>query len=186
MLADHRMSSPSDIASLIVVLRGQRVLLDSDLARLYGVPVKALKQAVRRNRVRFPDDFLIEPDEDDLQFLRSQFVTLENSIAEPMDRRGRHAKYLPFAFTEQGVAMLSSVLRSERAILVNIAIMRAFVQMRRLLATHADLARKVEELERSSVGHDARIREIFAVLRRLFAEPEPAPVRPAIGFRPPA
>ncbi len=103
----------------------------------------------------------------------------------PADRRGRHAKYLPFAFTEPGVAMLSSVLRSERSILVNSAIMRAFVQMRRLLATHTELARKVEELERGSSGHDTRIREIFSVLRRLLAEPEPAPERPAIGFRPP-
>ena len=179
-------SGAGDITSLIVVLRGQRVLLDSDLARLYGVQVKALKQAVRRNRARFPDDFLIEPDEDDLRFLRSQFVTLETAPVVSADRRGQHAKYLPFPFTEQGVAMLSSVLRSERAILVNIAIMRAFVQMRRLLATHAELARKIEALERSSAGHDARILEIFAVLRKLLAEPASVPPRHAIGFRPSA
>ncbi len=178
------MSTPHDVTGLIVLVRGQRVLLDSGLARLYGVTVKVLKQAVRRNRSRFPSDFLLELTADELRFLRSQFVTLEIEGPAAVDRRGRHPKFPPFAFTEQGVAMLASVLRSSRAVQVNIAIMRAFVQMRRLLSTHSELARKLEELERASASHDARIREIFAVLRRLLAEPEPG-ARLAIGFRPP-
>ncbi len=123
------------ITGLNHFIRGEKVILDMDLARLYEVPTKVLKQVVRRNLVRFPVDFLFELTDNEADSLRSQFVTL---------KRGQHLKYLPFAFTEQGVAMLSSVLNSERAITINIANMRAFVQMRKLLETHRDLALKIE------------------------------------------
>jgi len=123
------------ITGLIHFIRGEKVILDSDLARLYEVPTKVLKQAVRRNITRFPIDFMFELTDNEADSLRSQIVTL---------KRGQHLKYLPFAFTEQGVAMLSSVLNSERAIWVNIAIMRAFVQKRKFLETRRGLALKIE------------------------------------------
>jgi hypothetical protein len=129
-----------EIARAIVVIRGHRVLLDEDLASLYGVTTKALLQAVRRNRERFPDDFLLELTDTEWGALRSQSVTLETG-------RGKHRKYRPFAFTEQGVAMLSSVLRSPRAIAVNVQIMRAFVRMRQLLSSNQELATRLNELE---------------------------------------
>lgn len=125
--------SVEDIANSILLVRSQKVLLDSDLAALYGVETKVLLQAVKRNRRRFPEDFMLRLAADEWQALRSQFVTLKIG-------RGQHRKYLPYAFTEQGVAMLSSVLKSERAIAVNIEIMRAFVRMRQLLATNKVLA----------------------------------------------
>ena len=179
------MSMTEDVAGLIVGLRGQRVLLDADLARLYGVTVKSLKQSVRRNRARFPPDFLLELTPQEARALRSQRVTLDTTAGPRRNRRGQHSKFAPFAFTEQGVAMLASVLRSERAVQVNIAIMRAFVHMRRVLATHADLARKIDELERVSARHDSRIRDIFSVLRQLLSEAGPEADRPVIGFKPP-
>jgi len=117
------------IALLIHYFRGEKVILDVDLARLYNVSTKALKQSVRRNLTRFPIDFVFELTEKETLSLRSQFVTL---------KRGQHYKYMPFAFTEQGLAMLSSVLNSEKAILVNIAIMRAFVQLRKFIETNKE------------------------------------------------
>jgi|GEM_PF-705742 len=138
----------------ILLLRGHKVMLDRDLAALYGVPTKVLKQAVKRNLDRFPDDFMFVLDGAELVNWRSQFVT-SNS-----DRMGlRHA---PMAFTEHGVAMLSSVLNCPRAIQVNISIMRAFAQLRALLATHVDLARKLEELEKK---YDAQFRVVFDARR---------------------
>src|SRR5262249_55210642 len=132
---------PSErIEKAILLLRGQKVMLDRDLARLYGVPTGVLNQAVSRNQSRFPPDFMFQLDAEEFENWKSQFV-ISNSGAK-MGLRKR-----PFAFTEQGVAMLSSVLRSPRAIAVNIAIMRAFVRLRELLATHKDLARKLAELE---------------------------------------
>ena len=127
------------IENSIYLIRSQKVLLDRDLAELYGVETRVLKQAVRRNRKRFPGDFMFELTKEENQSLRSQNVIL---------KRGQHSKYLPFAFTEQGVAMLSSVLSSERAIRVNIEIMRAFVRLRDMLSTHKELARKLADLER--------------------------------------
>jgi hypothetical protein len=132
----------------ILTIRGHRVMLDSDLAELYGVPTKVFNQAVQRNAERFPEDFMFQLAREEADSLRSQIVTLKTD-------RGKHRKYLPFVFTEQGVAMLSGVLRSQRAVQVNIAIMRAFVQMRRMLVSHADLARKVDALERT---YDAQFR----------------------------
>jgi hypothetical protein len=166
------LSVPGRIRAAIVMLRGENVLLDRDLAELYGVETRALLQAVRRNRERFPDDFAFQLTRNEYRDLRSQFV-----ISSWGGRRS-----LPFAFTEQGVAMLSSVLRSERAVSVNVEIMRAFVRLRRLLASHADLARKLADLERK---YDAQFKAVFDAIRALM-EPPPKPVapKPRIGFAP--
>jgi hypothetical protein len=157
------------IQKTIYMVRGQKVMLDRDLAALYEVPTKVLKQAVKRHADRFPEDFMFVLDSTEFTNWRSQFVT-SNS-----DRMGlRHA---PMAFTEQGVAMLSSILNSPRAIQVNIAIMRAFVQLRVLLSTHADLARKLEDLEKK---YDAQFRVVFDALRQLMTTPDKP--RKQIGF----
>lgn len=153
----------------IFLIRGEKIMLDRDLAELYGVEVRTLKQAVRRNLQRFPVDFMFELTKEEELSLRSQSVTLKG--------RGRHSKYLAFAFTEQGVAMLSSVLKSERAIEVNIAIMRAFVQMRQMLATHKDLKRKIEEME---AKYDEQFGIVFEAIRQLLKEDEKPKRR--IGF----
>lgn len=152
------------IEEMIYVMRGQRVMLSTDLARLYGVAPKVLVQAVKRNPKRFPADFMFLVDWQEVPFLRSQFVTLEG--------RGRYTKYPPFAFTEQGVAMLSSVLRSERAIDVNVAIMRAFVKLREMLGAQKDLAEKLSELEKRVSHHDEGIQTLFEAIRTLMAPPE--------------
>lgn len=159
------------IEQTILLIRGQKVILDRDLARLYGVETKALKQAVRRNRNRFPKDFMFQLTKPELENWRSQFVT-SNS-----DRMG--LRYPPLAFTEQGVAMLSSILRSDRAIAVNIAIMRTFVKLRDMLATHAELARKIGEMEKK---YDGQFRMVFEAIRQLLAPPDPP--RHQIGFKP--
>jgi hypothetical protein len=165
----------------ILVLRDEKVLLDSDLAALYGVPTKALNQAVRRNRVRFPADFMFQLTRAEHEALRSQSVTLKTGRG-----RGRHRKYLPYAFTEQGVAMLSSVLRSRRAVLVNVEIMRAFVRLRALAMSYQELAARIRALEAKLGAHDAQIRRIFEAIRELMAPPAlpPGPDKPPIGFRP--
>jgi hypothetical protein len=157
----------------IRIVRGERVIIDSDLARLYGVATKVLLQAVRRNRTRFPDDFMFQLTRSEHESLRSQFVTLEIG-------RGRHRKYLPFVFTEQGVAMLASVLRSPRAILVNIEIVRAFVRMRAMLGEHATLARRIGELERK---YDRQFKVVFDAIRRLIEPTRRS--RRKIGFKAP-
>jgi hypothetical protein len=145
-------------------------MLDSDLSELYGVTTKRLNEQLRRNLARFPEDFMFQLTEPETQFLRSQIATSKKG------RGGR--RYLPYAFTEQGVAMLSSVLGSERAVQVNIEIMRAFVRLRRMLASHADLARKLEALEKK---YDAQFKVVFDAIRQLMAPPEPK--RRPIGFR---
>ncbi len=144
-------------------------MLDSALAGLYGVSTKQLVQAVKRNLDRFPEDFMFQLEAQELTVLRSQIVTSN------LGRGGR--RYAPYAFTEQGVAMLSSVLRSKRAIRVNVEIMRAFVRLRQLLATHADLARKLETLERK---YDTQFKIVFDAIRELMQPP--APERREIGF----
>jgi len=159
------------IEKAIVLLRGQKVMLDADLATLYGVETRVLVQAVKRNIERFPGDFMFQLNKEEADFLTSQNVTLKRG-------RGQHRKYLPYVFTEQGVAMLSSVLRSQRAIQVNIEIMRAFIRLRQMLASHADLARKLDALEKK---YDAQFKEVFEAIRQLMAPPEPK--RRAIGFR---
>ena len=164
---------PADqIEGKILLIRGQKVMLDSDLAFLYGVETKVLIQAVKRNIDRFPPDFLFRLSKGDSGFLRSQFVTSK----PPTGRGGR--RYLPYAFTEQGVAMLSGVLNSPRAVQVNIEIMRAFVRLRRILASHAELARKLDELEGK---YDRQFAVVFEAIRQLMSPP-PARRRRRIGF----
>lgn len=153
------------VEGLIYLLRGQRVMLDSDLAALYEVPTKALNQAVRRNLDRFPKDFMFPLSAAEADSLRSQTVTSNRAA-----RGGR--RHLPLVFTEQGVAMLSSVLRSARAVKVNIGIMRTFVRLRQLLASHADLERRLAELERK---YDRRFKAVFQAIRELMDQPEPEP-----------
>ena len=152
-----------DIEKRILLIREQRVMLDSDLARLYGVKTEVLNQAVKRNKARFPEDFMFQLTVSEAAFLRSQFV---------ISKRGSGGRrYLPCVFTEQGVAMLSGVLRSSRAVQVNIAGMRAFVRLRQTLAAHRELAGKLHELERKVTGHDREIRALFEAIRRLMAPP---------------
>jgi len=159
------------VVEAIVVVRGHRVMLDEDLAALYCVEVKVLNQAVKRNVDRFPEDFMFQLTEEEAAALRSQSVTIKTG-------RGEHRKYLPYAFTEQGVAMLSSVLHSPRAVQVNIEIMRAFVRLRQMLQSHAVLARKLDELEKR---YDARFQAVFAAIRELMRPPVKGKKR--IGFR---
>lgn len=154
----------------ILLLRAQKVLLDADLAELYGVTTTAFNQAVRRNIHRFPPDFMFQLTDDETDSMRSQ------SAISKKGRGGR--RYNPLAFTEQGVAMLSSVLRSERAVQVNIAIMRAFVKLREILASHRDLARRLHKMEKL---YDARFRVVFDTLRELMRPP--LKPRSGIGFR---
>jgi hypothetical protein len=153
----------------IHLIRGQKVLLDRDLAALYGVTTGNLNKAVRRNIERFPGDFMFELTREEAERLRFQFGSL---------KRGQHFKYLPRGFTEQGVAMLSSVLNSPRAIQVNIAIMRVFVRLRETLSLHKELAQKLAELERKIEGHDEHIRTLFEAIRQL-AAPAPESESPA-------
>ena len=158
------------IERAILVLRGHKVMLDSGLADLYEVPTKVLLQAVKRNLERFPADFMFRLTNQEVAALRSQFVTSNES-----GRGGR--RYVPYAFTEQGVAMLSTVLNSPRAIAVNIEIMRAFVRLRLILGSNKELARRLDELEAKT---DVRFRQVFEAIRQLMAPPEPKQ-RP-IGF----
>jgi ORF6N domain-containing protein len=142
------MPKPDALAQLLFFVRGERVMLDADLAKLYGVTTKALNQAVSRNKSRFPDDFAFRLTSAEIENLRSQIVTRSGkSLAirsQIVTASKRNIRYLPYAFTEQGVAMLSSVLRSQRAVEVNIAIMRTFVQLRRLMDSNRELARKID------------------------------------------
>jgi len=169
MSKDRSLIPIERIERLILLIRGHKVMLDSDLAELYGVTTKRLNEQVRRNLSRFPEDFMFQLTESETHLLRSQFATSKEG------RGGR--RYLPYAFTEHGVAMLSSVLNSERAIKVNIEIMRAFVRLRRLLASHADLVRKLDTLERK---YDAQFKVVFDAIRELMKPPE-SKKRP-IGF----
>ena len=159
------------IVSKIILLRGEKVMIDRDLAELYSVETKQLKRAVRRNLHRFPTDFMFELSREEYNSLRSQFGTLE---------RGTHSKYLPMVFTEQGVAMLSSVLNSNRAIEVNIAIMRAFVQLRKISSSQKQLAQKLHEIEARLGDHDESIGAIFEAIQQLMTPPERP--RKRIGF----
>jgi hypothetical protein len=169
----HLPALVSVIERCIYVIRGHKVMLDIDLAKLYEVQIGRLNEQVKRNRKRFPADFMFRLTAAEAQTilgLRSQSATL---------KRGEHRKYLPYVFTEQGVAMLSSVLHSERSIAVNIAIMRAFVRLREMLATHKELARKLRQMEKK---YDAQFKEVFETICRLM-EPEPAQIeRRRIGF----
>jgi phage regulator Rha-like protein len=171
MTTDKGLVSIESIQSKIMVIHGERVMIDRDLAELYGVETKQLKRAVRRNANRFPSDFMFELTREEYNSLRSQFGTL---------KRGAHSKYLPMAFTEQGVAMLSSVLNSDRAIVVNVAIMRAFVQLRKISSSQKQLFQKLQEIEVQLEDHDEKIEAIFEAIRQLMTPPE-KPRKP-IGF----
>ena len=171
MNAKTPLIQPEQIEHAILLIRGQRVMLDRELAALYGVETKNLNKAVQRNRDRFPADFMFQLTADEADGSRFQFGTL---------KRGQNIKYLPHVFTQEGVAMLSSVLRSPRAIQVNIAIMRVFVRFRETLALHRELAHKLAELERKIEGHDTSIRTLFDAIRELAVPP--AKPRREIGF----
>jgi hypothetical protein len=158
------------IEQKIIMLRDHKVILDAELATLYQVKTKALIQAVKRNLIRFPPDFMFQLNAEELTRLRSHSVTIKL-------KRGAHRKYRPYAFTEQGVAMLSSVLRSPRAVQVNIEIMRTFVRLRQLLATNVELKRKLDALEKK---YDGQFRIVFDAIRKLMI-PSPRP-RNAVGF----
>ncbi len=164
------------IERAISQVRGQNILFDMDLAELYGVTVMALNQAVKRNGERFPSDFMFQLTAEEYETLLSQ-----NVISKPSggsERRGGR-RTPPYAFTEQGVAMLSSVLKSKRAAQVNVEIMRTFVRLRRMLAGNAELAGRLDELEKK---YDAQFRAVFDAIRQLMAPPQPDPNRPPIGF----
>jgi hypothetical protein len=161
------------IEHAILVLRGHKILMDTDLAQLYGVETRTLIQAVKRNIERFPADFMFQLTLEEALSSRSQSVILDG----PTPKRGKNMKYLPYAFTEQGVAMLSSVLRSPRAVQVNIEIMRAFVRLRQMLQHNAELARKLARLEKKC---DVRFRTVFDAIRELMAPPEKT--KRLIGF----
>ena len=170
-MADSRSLIPAErIERAILLVRGHKVMLDRDLASLYGVETKTLNQAVRRNSDRFPEDFMFQLTWEEAEFLRSQSVSLKpeedgSSRSQSVTlKRGQNPKYRPYAFTEQGVAMLSSVLRSPRAVAVNVEIMRAFVRLRQMLASHVDLARKLDALEKK---YDAQFSIVFDAIRRL-------------------
>jgi hypothetical protein len=193
------------IATRIYMIRGQRVMMDRDLAKLYGVSVGVLNQAVKRNIKRFPQDFMFLLTRQEVMNLRSQIATSSSQLIAAQDVTNLKsqivisssepsvpqsvtawggARNLPFVFTEQGVAMLSSVLNSERSIQVNIMIMRAFVKLKELLLTHKDLADKIEELEKKYSAHDDEIQLIFEAIKKLLepVPPQPEPKKPPIGF----
>lgn len=157
------------VTGAIHVVRAMRVILDSDLARLYEVPTKQLNRAVRRNPERFPADFMFQLTREDVMSIRCQTGTL---------KQGQHRKYRPYAFTEQGVAMLSGLLNSPRAVRVNVEIMRAFVRLRAILGAHAELAHRLEELE---ARYDEQFKTVFDVIRDLTQAP-PEPPRRRIGY----
>jgi hypothetical protein len=168
MSKDRSLIPVERIERSILLIRGQRVMLSTDLAELYQVEPRVLVQAVKRNITRFPQDFMFQLTEEEYSNLKSQIV---------ISSWGGLRRAKPYAFTEQGVAMLSSVLRSKRAIQVNIEIMRAFVRLRRMLASHADLARKLDELEKK---YDAQFKVVFDAIKELMKPPE-SKKRP-IGF----
>jgi phage regulator Rha-like protein len=170
-MTDERSLVPTEtIERHIFIVRGQKIMLDYDLAELYGVATKTLNQAVKRNAKRFPDDFMFQLNFQEVRRLRSQSVTL---------KRGQHIKYRPYAFTEHGILMLSSVLNSERAVQVNIEIMRAFVKLREMLASHKDLALKLAAMEKK---YDSQFKVVFDAIRELMTPIESQPKR-RIGFR---
>lgn len=167
--------SVADPGPMIYILRGQRVMLDANLAVLYGVETKELKRAVKRNAERFPDDFMFQPTAEEVANLRCQIGTSSSAHGG--------ARYKPYVFTQEGIAMLSGVLRSARAVEVNIAIMRAFVRLREMTMGIGELARKVEALERGFAKHGEHFKAVFDALRQLMTPPEKP--RRKMGFHAP-
>jgi phage regulator Rha-like protein len=174
---DHELATiPAElIERKIYLIRGHKVMLDRDLAELYGVSTGRLNEQVKRNRKRFPEDFMFQLTPDETAALRGS--RSQNAIL----KRGQNIKYLPYVFTEHGVAMLASVLRSDRAAQMNILIVRAFVKLREILATHTDLARAIEAIGHRLDKHDQQIEAIIETINRLLA-PEPVPPPHRIGF----
>ena len=162
------------IMNKIHLIRGQKIMIDKDLAELYGIETKVLKQAVRRNAKRFPEDFMFELNNIEFENWRSQIVTSNDS-----NKMG--LRYAPFCFTEQGVTMLSCILNSERAILINIQIIRIFTKLREMIVAHKDILLKLEQLERKVTNHDENIQMIFKALKQLLNPAQPP--RRRIGFR---
>jgi uncharacterized coiled-coil protein SlyX len=162
------------VESRILVIRRQKILLDSDLAALYQVETGALNRAVRRNSERFPEDFMFQLTPEEMESLRCQ------SGISKSPRGGR--RFRPYAFTEQGIAMLSGVLTSKRAVEVNVAIMRTFVRLRQLLATHQELAQRLDQLEWRQSEQDGRVQYVFETIQRLIETPEPNGPKRSIGF----
>jgi ORF6N domain len=165
---------PGHIANRILLLRGQRVLLDKDLAMLYGVSTKRFNEQVRRNATRFPLDFMFQLSAKEWKSLRSQIATLKTG-------RGEHRKYLPLAFTEHGAIMAATILNSHRAVEVSVYVVRAFLRVREFLASRKELARRLDELEKKVGSHDQAIVGLLSAIRVLMAQPKPARRRP-IGF----
>ncbi|HET6990259.1 MAG TPA: ORF6N domain-containing protein [Bacteroidia bacterium] len=161
-----------NLINRIYFIRGQKVMIDRDLAELYGVETKQLKRQVKRNIDRFPVDFMFELRKEEFDFLRRQFGTL---------RWGEHSKFLPYAFTEQGVVMLSSVLNSKQAIAVNIQIIRVFTKMREIISSNKEILLKLDLLEKKVDTNSEDIEEVFSVLRQLI-NPEPVP-RKRVGYK---
>jgi hypothetical protein len=162
------------ISTLVLTIRGQKVLLDRDLSRLYGIETRVLKQAVRRNRDRFPEDFMFELSSEEFADWRSQFVTSKEAL--------KGLRYAPMAFTEQGIAMLSSVLNTPKAVAINIAIIRAFVQMRHAIASNKIIEKKLKDLQDQTNKHDRAIVNILQFLQNEIAEAQKP--RKQIGFKP--
>lgn len=175
----NEINIPSEvIINKIYEIRDQKVMLDRDLAKLYGVDTKALKQAVRRNINRFPEDFMFEMNQQEFEAWRSQFVTSKE------DKQG--LRYAPFCFTEQGVTMLSCILKSERAVEVNIKVIRVFVQLRKMIMTNQDLLLKVDKIERQMDGQGHEIKVLFEYIKRLIEgkeESEAQQSRKRIGYK---
>ncbi|MBT4087817.1 MAG: ORF6N domain-containing protein [Deltaproteobacteria bacterium] len=169
---ENEIITSEEILSRIYVIRGKRVMLDRDLAELYRVETKRLKESVKRNIERFPEDFMFQLTKQDLEILRSQIATLKRQ------GRGQHSKYPPYAFSEHGILMLSSVLRSDRAIQVNINIMRAFTQVRDMITNHKDLVQRIDEMEQK---YDDNFRIVFDAIRQLVNPPEGK--KSKIGFK---
>jgi len=175
MTKNKKLSIPLErIASFILVVRGHKVLLDADLATLYGVTTKRLNEQVRRNRERFPEDFVFQLAQEEYEALRSQSATLKPG-------RGQHRKYLPYVFTEHGAIMAAAVLNTPRAVEMSLYVVRTFVQLREMLASNKELARKLNELERKLGAHDQAIGSILSAIRELMAPPE-LPKKRRMGF----
>lgn len=177
----------SDVARFIYSLRDQRIILDSDLARIYQVPTKALNQAVKRNRAKFPEDFLFQLTPEEAQEARRR---MSASMADPAANRSqivtgsqkhRDPRHLPYAFTEHGALMAATVLNSPRAVAMSVYVIRAFVKMREDLAANASILKRLAEIDKTLLFQDAALRDIYQKLRPLLAPPQPPP-RPQIGF----
>ena len=182
-MGDRRLTPKSEaIARFLYVVRGERVLFDADLAALYGVSTSALNQAVKRNRNRFPADFMFRMKEREWSALKSWIAKAQSSgsmMSQVVTSSRRKRTAAPYAFTEQGVAMLSSILRSRRAVEVNIAIMRTFVQLRRLMDSNRELARKIEAMERK---YDEKFLVVFDAIKRLIADDDARKASPSRGI----